>query len=59
MTEELQALKTAKTISDWSEKVLGGGRIKHDPTAKSLHVYGYSQVVTIMPQSTGVLIETV
>ncbi|XP_060526185.1 14 kDa phosphohistidine phosphatase-like [Cylas formicarius] len=42
-TEELQTLKVSKSISDWRAKVLGGGRIKHDPQAKTINVYGYSQ----------------
>lgn len=47
-TEELQALKVSKAIRDWRAKVLGGGRIKHDPNAKTLNVYGYSQVTNII-----------
>ncbi|XP_050293454.1 14 kDa phosphohistidine phosphatase-like [Anthonomus grandis grandis] len=43
VTEELQALKAGSTIKDWRSKVLGGGRIKHDPDGKTLNVYGYSQ----------------
>ncbi|KAL1490954.1 hypothetical protein ABEB36_011622 [Hypothenemus hampei] len=43
VTEELQKLKKSKAITDWRSKVLGGGRIKHDPSSKSINVYGYSQ----------------
>ncbi|XP_066149495.1 14 kDa phosphohistidine phosphatase-like isoform X1 [Euwallacea fornicatus] len=43
VTDELQALKSAKALNDWRSKVLGGGRIKHDPEGKFLSVYGYSQ----------------
>ncbi|XP_064212106.1 14 kDa phosphohistidine phosphatase [Tribolium castaneum] len=43
VTEELQNLKSAKTIRDWRTKVLGGGRINHDSEAKNIKVYGYSQ----------------
>ncbi|KAH1005442.1 hypothetical protein HUJ04_006431 [Dendroctonus ponderosae] len=43
VTDELQALKSSKVIKDWRSKVLGGGRIKHDPGAKTINVYGYSQ----------------
>lgn len=44
VTEELQKLKTDGALTNWTAKVLGGGRINHDPDAKSLKVYGYSQV---------------
>lgn len=44
MTEQLQKLKANGTLKDWTSKVLGGGRIKHDPNSKLLQVYGYSQV---------------
>lgn len=47
-TEELQALKLSKAIRDWRAKVLGGGRIKHDPNTKTLNVYGYSQVTNVL-----------
>lgn len=43
VTEELQKLKSSKILSDWRSKVLGGGRINHDPETKSIKVYGYSQ----------------
>lgn len=44
VTEELQELKSSQQIRDWRSKVLGGGRINHDPKAKNIKVYGYSQV---------------
>lgn len=47
VTDELQALKSSKAIKDWRSKVLGGGRIKHDPGAKTINVYGYSQVTNL------------
>lgn len=43
VTEELQKLKSSQAIRDWRSKVLGGGRISHDPETKSIKVYGYSQ----------------
>lgn len=43
-TEELQSLKSNGNIKEWKSKVLGGGRINHDSNAKSINVYGYSQV---------------
>ncbi|XP_074029008.1 14 kDa phosphohistidine phosphatase [Leptinotarsa decemlineata] len=43
VTSELQALKASKVIRDWRSKVLGGGRISHDPESKQIKVYGYSQ----------------
>ncbi|KAG5880130.1 hypothetical protein JTB14_027504 [Gonioctena quinquepunctata] len=43
VTSELQALKASKAIRDWRSKVLGGGRINHDPDTKNIKVYGYSQ----------------
>lgn len=47
MTEELQLLKTKGELANWRSKVLGGGRIKHDPDGKKIQVYGYSQVSEI------------
>lgn len=43
VTSELQKLKSSQEIRDWRCKVLGGGRINHDPETKSIKVYGYSQ----------------
>lgn len=42
--EQLQKLKKEKVLEDWNSKVLGGGRISHDPDTKAIKVYGYSQV---------------
>lgn len=44
VTEQLQKLKTEGVLADWRSKVLGGGRIKHEPATKTIQVYGYSQV---------------
>lgn len=43
LTSELQNLKSTQAIRDWRCKVLGGGRINHDPETKTMKVYGYSQ----------------
>ncbi|XP_050497908.1 14 kDa phosphohistidine phosphatase-like [Diabrotica virgifera virgifera] len=43
VTSDLQKLKSSKVIQDWRTKVLGGGRIQHDPEDKKILVYGYSQ----------------
>ncbi|XP_056641769.1 14 kDa phosphohistidine phosphatase-like [Diorhabda carinulata] len=43
VTSDLQKLKSSKVIQDWRTKVLGGGRIQHDPQDNKILVYGYSQ----------------
>ncbi|KAF5284071.1 hypothetical protein FQA39_LY17120 [Lamprigera yunnana] len=43
VTKELQKLKERGDLPKWSTKVLGGGRIIHDSSQKSIKVYGYSQ----------------
>lgn len=47
VTEQLQKLKSDGTLKDWRAKVLGGGRIAHDATSKTIKVYGYSQVILL------------
>lgn len=43
VTEQLLKLKETGALKDWRSKVLGGGKIKHDPEAKNIQVYGESQ----------------
>lgn len=44
LSSQLQKLKQNGKLQSWRTKVLGGGRIRHEPDKKSLFVYGYSQV---------------
>ncbi|KAK5650563.1 hypothetical protein RI129_001592 [Pyrocoelia pectoralis] len=43
VTDELQKLKLKGEVDQWNTKVLGGGRIIHDSSNKTIKVYGYSQ----------------
>ena len=40
---ELEKLKLQGKITKWDLKVVGGGRIIHDSSNKTIKVYGYSQ----------------
>jgi len=43
VTEYLQKMKEKGELTEWSTKVLGGGRLIHDSPNKTIKVYGYSQ----------------
>ncbi|KAK4883431.1 hypothetical protein RN001_006750 [Aquatica leii] len=43
VTDELKKVMGKGDSPKWSTKVLGGGRIIHDSSNKTIKVYGYSQ----------------
>ncbi|KAF5302690.1 hypothetical protein FQR65_LT08432 [Abscondita terminalis] len=43
VTEEFTKLQEKGELPKWNTKVLGGGRIIHDSSNKTIKVYGYSQ----------------